>query len=284
LVSDRKQKLIGIFGEKNVSDEPAALESYSRDQSFATGMKPWFIVKAETEDQVQQVVKWANEEKVPLVPVSSGPPHFYGDTVPTATAAVIVDLTGMKRIMRIDRRNRIIAIEPGVTYPELQPKLAEHDLTLPHPLMPRPNKSVVASLLERQPTLIPKWQWGILDPLRSLGLVWGNGDKFMTGDAGSHGTLMEHWDRKLPPVNPSGPSQTDFYRFVVGAQGAMGIVTWATLKCAVLPRVRRMFFVPARRLEDLVNFTYRVLRVRFGDEIFVLNNAYLAGMLGKNAD
>jgi FAD/FMN-containing dehydrogenase len=64
----------------------------------------------------------------------------------------------------------------------------------------------------------------------------------------------------------------------------MGIVTWAVLKGAVLPALRRMFFVPARRIEDLVNFTYRILRVRFGDEIMVLNNAYLAGILGKNPD
>ena len=37
-------------------------------------------------------LKLANETQTPLVPVSSGPPHFRGDTVPGIGGAVIVDL------------------------------------------------------------------------------------------------------------------------------------------------------------------------------------------------
>jgi FAD/FMN-containing dehydrogenase len=48
---------------------------------------------------VQKLVKLANETMTPLVPVSSGPPHFRGDTVPGIGGAVIVDLSGMKKII-----------------------------------------------------------------------------------------------------------------------------------------------------------------------------------------
>jgi FAD/FMN-containing dehydrogenase len=53
----------------------------------------------------------------------------------------------MNQIRRIDRRNKIVIIEPGVTYAELEPALAKEGLRICRPLLPRPNKSVVASLL-----------------------------------------------------------------------------------------------------------------------------------------
>ena len=61
----------------------------------------------------------------PLVPVSSGAPHFYGDTVPSVPGAVMVDLSRMDKIIKVDARNRIAVIEPGVTYGQLQPALAK---------------------------------------------------------------------------------------------------------------------------------------------------------------
>jgi FAD/FMN-containing dehydrogenase len=90
-------------------------------------------------------MEWATETRTPLVPVSSGPPHFHGDTVPSAPETTIVDLSRMKAIKRIDRRNRIALIEPGVTYSELEPALAEQGLRITRPLMPRTNKSASTS-------------------------------------------------------------------------------------------------------------------------------------------
>ena len=74
---------------------------------------------------MEALIAWANETGTPLVPVSSGAPHFYGDTVPGVPGAVIVELTRMNTIRRIDRRNRMVVIEPGVSYGQLQAALAE---------------------------------------------------------------------------------------------------------------------------------------------------------------
>ena len=73
------------------------------------------MVKPRNVDEVQEIVLWANQTQTPLVPVSSGGPHFRGDTLPTAPESVIVDLSGMKRIPKIDRRNRLALIEPGTS-------------------------------------------------------------------------------------------------------------------------------------------------------------------------
>jgi len=61
----------------------------------------------------------------------------------------------------------------------------------------------------------------------------------------------------------------------------MGIVTWAALRCEKLPKVQKLFLVPARKLDDLLDFAYRLLRFRFGDEFMVLNSSNLASILGE---
>ena len=66
------------------------------------------------------MVKLARETHTPLVPVSSGPPHFRGDTVPSAGGAVIVDLSGMKKIIMVHRNNRSAMFEPGVTFERIK--------------------------------------------------------------------------------------------------------------------------------------------------------------------
>jgi FAD/FMN-containing dehydrogenase len=279
-----KEELSSLVSSERIFDDPETLDTYSRDMSFVKPMKPRVVVKPRSTDEVQAIVRWANETATPLVPVSSGPPRFHGDTVPSVPGAVMVDLSGMKQIMRIDRRNRVAMIEAGVTYPQLQPELAKEGLRLTPPLLPRANKSVVASLLEREPTLIPRQLWSSLDPLRCTEIVWGDGQKLITGDAGMWPSMEEAWKRKQAPASGTGPGQHDYYRFVSAAQGSLGMVTWVSVKCEVLPELHRLYFVPAQRLDDLIDFTYQILRFRFGDELLLLNNSSLASILGDGAD
>jgi FAD/FMN-containing dehydrogenase len=278
-------QLAAAAGADHVASERAARESFASDLSDARRCCPAAVVSPAEARDVQRLVGWANETSTPLVPVSSGPPHFYGDTVPGADGAVIVDLTRLNRVLRIDRRNRLAVIEPGVTYPQVQAALAEHGMRVTPPLLPRANKSVVASLLERQPTLIPRYNFHLPEPLRDCGVVWGSGDVMYTGEAGSGPLeLEEQWESGLVQAEPKGPAQTDFYRLLTGAQGTMGIVTWASVKCELVPAARKLLFVGAHSLEALVPFVYRLTRLRLGDELFVVNRACLARLLAASGE
>jgi len=277
--------LTEIIGKQRVINKSEILDRYSHDYSFTPPMRPRLLVRPRNTGDVQQVVTWANQTKTPLVPVSSGEPRFRGDTVPSAPDAVIVDLSGMDKIIRIGRRNRMVLIEPGVTYSQLQPALAEQGLRLSMPLLPRQSKSVITSLLEREPRLVPKYSYTLPEPLRCLEVVWGNGEILRTGEAGGYyPTLEQQWEMGLAQVFSGGPGQVDYYRLVSGAQGSMGIVTWASVKCELLPKVHRSFFIPADDLTGLIECAYRLLRVRLGDEFLVLNGANLAAILSRDAD
>ncbi len=84
-----------------------------------------------------------------------------------------MDLSKMKRIIKIDPDNRCAMIESGVTYGELIPNLRKQGLKLNIPLLPRASKSVLTSRLEREPNLIPKYQYDYIDPIATLELFMG---------------------------------------------------------------------------------------------------------------
>ena len=274
-------KLVDIFGAGNVSHEQAALNEYSRDMSFVNAVKPEYVVKPKNADDIEKIVKLAKENLTPLIPVSSGPPHFRGDTVPGIGGAVIVDLSSMKKIIRVDRENRVAMFEPGVTFGELIPAVSKEGLRLNMPLLPRKTKSVAASMLEREPVIMPKYHWDIADPLNCVEIIFGSGDVFRTGAAAGPGSIEEQWVVGGAQVEAAGPSTASWYRIVQGAQGTMGIVTWASARCEILPGLEEPFLVGSSQLEKIMEMLHWLVRLRLANECFAVNNTNLAAIMAK---
>ena len=274
--------LEAIVGRGNVLDDAAVLEEHSGDLSFAPHVRPWCVAKPETTAQVQELVKWANATSTPLVPVSSGTPHFRGDTVPSAGGAVIVDLSGMKKIRRIDPINWVAMVEPGVTYGQLQTELQKAGLTAYLPLAPRASKSVVGAMLEREPITTPNYHWDALDPLLCAEIVLGTGDMIRTGEAAGPDTVEEQWEIGKAQMAPSGPGQYDQNRLISGAQGTIGVVTWATLKCRPLAEQTRAFLVASPALEPLLELSYQLNTARLGYHSFIVNALNLACLVAQD--
>ncbi len=280
-MSDRKN-LEGIAGKENIFDSRESLVEFSKDESFVNPVMPRYVVKLHSRDDVQKLVKWANRTAIPLIPVSSGPPHFKGDTVPGIGGAVVVDLTGMKKIIRVDPDNRIAIVEPGVTYADLIPEVEKNNLRLNMPLLPRTFKSIIGSLLEREPVVMPRYHWDLTDPLACTEVIYGSGDLFRTGSAAGPGTLEEQWEVGAAQNEASGPVQADFSRLIQGAQGTMGIVTWASIRCEQSPVLEEPFLVGSPNLDNLLDLTRLLVNGRVVDECLILNNTNLAYIIGKN--
>ena len=277
-VTGLKAILARFVKPENIVDETIRLEEYSRDNSFVSGSQPLLVIYPETKNEVKAIVRLANETKIPLVPVSSGPPRFHGGTVP-CQSGIVLDFGRMNRIIKIDSVNRCVMVEPGVTYGDLIPQVRTQGIKLNIPLLPRDSKSVVTSRLEREPVLIPKYQYDYIDPLLTLELVYGTGDEFRTGSASGPGNLE---DLKSDKVNPWGPGSIDYFRFVSGAQGTMGLVTWAMVKAEVLPSIQKIYFIPVSEAQEFSVLMTYLLRKRVVDECLSLNNTNLATILAES--
>jgi FAD/FMN-containing dehydrogenase len=276
------RELTEIINAQNIQDGESVLEEYAHDGSFAAKMRPRAMVKVNSTAEVQTLIKWANETSTTLIPMSSGAPHFKGDTVPGTGGAIIVDLSGMKKIIRLDAHNRVTMIEPGVTFKELIPALEKENLRLNLPLLPKAAKSVIGSMLDRDPVIMPLYQWDAVDPLSCIEVIFGTGELFRTGSSAGPGTLEEQWKAKQAQVNPMGPGQTDFARVVQGSQGTMGIVTWATVRCETAPSLQQSFLVGDTTPAKLIDFAYQMLWLKYVDKMVLLNNVNLAGIIAGN--
>ena len=92
-----EEKLVRIVGAGNVSREQAILAEYSRDMSFVNTVKPEYVIKPRNTGDIEKLVKLANETSTPLVPVSSGSPHFRGDTIPDISYFIVDELKCLLR-------------------------------------------------------------------------------------------------------------------------------------------------------------------------------------------
>jgi FAD/FMN-containing dehydrogenase len=277
---DQKQ-LIKIVGPGNVSADQAILEKYSSDLSFVNPVRPDYVVKPRSADDIEKLVNLAREAGIPLVPVSSGQPHLRGDTVPGVGGAIVVDLSGMKKIIRVDRYNRVALFEPGVTFGQLIPAVAKEGMRLNIPLLPRRSKSVIGSMLEREPVVMPKYHWDIADPLADVEIILGSGVMFRTGAAAGPGTLEEQWAVGGAQKEAAGPSSASWYRVIQGSQGTMGIVTWASARCEILPKLEEPFLVGSSDLVKIMEMVHWLMRLRLVNECFVLNSTNLATIVAK---
>lgn len=266
--------LTEIVGPSNVFDEIERLKAYAKDHSLSAPRMPNYVVYVENKEQVQKIIKLANEYTIPVIPCSSGV-HSYGNTIPLQ-AGIVMDLSRMNKILNIDERNRFVRMEPGVTWGQLQSELAKHDLMAICPLLPHPQKSALTSHLEREPACIPKFEY--TDTLVTMEVVLPTGDLFRTGSACVPGFPEKSFSEG---VNISGPGDFMWPRIFQGAQGTLGVVTWAQCKIEYRPKVNKTFFIPFENLAKAVDFVYKIQRRLIGEECFILNHFDMAAILTK---
>jgi len=268
-----RDELIKIVGKECFSDDPEVLKKYSKDFSLVPSGMPNYVVRPKDAFEIQKVIKVANEKTIPIVPVSSQV-HFNGATIPKQ-GGIVLDLSRLDRIFEIDEYNRRARIEVGVTWGELTQQLEAKGFRMIMPLLPHPGRSVVTDTLEREVPTNTVYDYG--EPLQSMEVVWPTGEIFRTGSA----SVTGYPDSVSKGANPSGPG-IDFYRFLQGAQGTMGVVTWANLKIESIPKMDKVYFAPVADLPYAIELLYRVLPRRIGQECVLLNRVDLAAVIARD--
>lgn len=261
-----RRELVRIVGSEYVSDDPDTLEKYSKDYSFVQPRRPSCVAYPKNTEEIQAVVKYANEHVIPLTPRSSGI-SFYGAGIPSQ-GGIILELTRMNKILEVDGRDRKVKVEPGVTWVQVQEELEKQNMMVCNPLLPHPAKSVLTSAMEREPILISKTEYS--ETFLTAEMVLASGEMFWLGTAIGKGMRGGNPDAFIPSP-----------RLFMGAQGTLGVVTWANLKAEYLPTKDKLFFIPFKRIEDLAEPIYRIQRRMLGNECFVLNSFNLAAILAE---
>lgn len=164
-----------------------------------------------------------NERDVPVVARGAGS-GLAGGASPVL-GGVVLDMSGMNRILEMDLENLQVIVEPGVVAEKLNRALEPHGFFFP----PDPGSSAfctIGGMISYNSSGMRSVKYGttrsyVLD----LEVVLADGRVIHTGSR-----------------NLKSAAGYDLTRLFVGAEGTLGIITRAGLKVAPLPKERRLVF------------------------------------------
>ena len=171
------------------------------------------VVMPETVEEVQEIVRVANEQKIPLWTHAAGMNNGYGGPAPRLKGSVIVSLRRMNRVLEINEDSAYAVVEPGVRWFDLYDavRAGGHRLMVSIPDLGW--GSVVGNTLENGATYLPTGA----DMAAGCGMevVLASGEVLRTGMGAMPGNQAWHvYKRSL------GPSLDTFFM-----QSNFGIVT-----------------------------------------------------------
>jgi glycolate oxidase len=224
------QKLIEIVGTENFTEQLEELVPYSYDASMNVH-RPDAAVWPESTEQVSEILKFANEHKIPIVPRGAGT-SLSGGAVPIQ-GGIIIDLSRMNKILEISIENRYARVQAGVVCDDLNRALSKHGFIFP----PDPASSSVATIGGNVATNaggIKGAKYGTTrDYVLGLQVVLPSGEILRTGS----------YTMKCV-------SGYDLAKLFIGAEGTLGVVTEVTLKINPMPRYAMTAVATYSKLED----------------------------------
>ncbi|WP_328823281.1 FAD-binding oxidoreductase [Metallococcus carri] len=137
---DILDELRDLIGADQVSTAPERLEAYrydlSRDPAAQT---PLAVVRPVTAEQVQQTMKWAAAQRIPVIPRGAGTSLSGGASAQQGSIVLALDrMTGIA----IDPDTRTAVVEPGALNIAVKQAAAEHGLWYP----PDPSSVEISSI------------------------------------------------------------------------------------------------------------------------------------------
>ncbi len=213
-------RLCEIAGRVNVSNEASQMYCYSFDASTVHGL-PDVVVRPHSTSDVSKIVALAHEHRVPVVPRGAGS-GLSGGAV-AINGGVVLDLSGMSRILEVDVDNMQVRVECGVVHKDLNNALAEYGFFFP----PDPGSSAmctIGGLVANNGSGMRCVKYGTTkNYVLDLEVVMADGRVVHTGS------------KALKTA-----SGYDLTRLMIGSEGTLGVITAIGLKIHPLPGTRRV--------------------------------------------
>ncbi|MBW2520128.1 MAG: FAD-binding oxidoreductase, partial [Deltaproteobacteria bacterium] len=214
------QYLIDKLGSSNVLHEKEDLLTFGYDATPEIQMLPDLVVFPTNTSQVVDLVRFARNEGVPLVPRGSGTGLSGGSIA--AKGGLILCLTRMNKILEIDEENLTATAQAGVITLDFFNALMAKGLFYP----PDPGSQKISTLggnIAEDAGGLRGLKYGVTrDYVMALSGVLGDGTEISTGG------------KSVKDV--AGYALKDL---LVGSEGTLGIITEATFKLIPPPKAKR---------------------------------------------
>jgi glycolate oxidase len=227
-----------VVGEENITIDTVVCQAYSRVQwtadgcvqrsQLGTGMRPDCVVLPRSAQEIQAIIKLANRYDFIFIPRGTG---MINSALPNPTqraigkAIVIIDPKNMDKIIKIDKNNMYMVIEPYVNFAACQAEAMKVGCTVA--IAPAGAQISALANIQWHGAYGNSWVSGLgSNQLLSFEVVLPDGEILKSGTIAQEGA-EEDWVWNDGP----GPDLRGFFRGAqFGHAGGMGMVTKISMR------------------------------------------------------
>ncbi len=136
------KQLEKIVGSRFVSNQPEERYLYSMDPGTMAPSMPDAVVMPNSTEEVSQIMRLANQHKVPVVPMGGG--LVLSGLTRALRGGIILDMKRMNKIVEVNPKSRYAVVEGGASQGMLQAYLKKHHPGLKHSLPDAPPIATLA--------------------------------------------------------------------------------------------------------------------------------------------
>jgi glycolate oxidase len=222
---DIVRQLAAIVGPENVLLGADRLEPYTHDETVGLRADPEVAVRVTSAEQVAEIFRLANRERLPVTPRGAG--YGLSGGAVAVQGGIVLSLEKMNRILEIDKDNLMVTVEPGVITGDLHRAVEAEGLFYPPDPASLDSCSIGGNIAEGAggPRAV---KYGTTkDYVCGLEAVLPSGD-------------IVHMGGKLVK-NQTG---YNLVQLLVGSEGTLAVVTRIILRLLPLPPCRVDLLVP----------------------------------------
>jgi glycolate oxidase len=233
------QRLRALLPAASVITDTSGLRPYETDGLTAIREMPWVVVLPETEAQVAEVVRCCAEHGVPVIARGAGT-GLSGGARPHARG-VVLGLSKMSAIEKIDTENRVAVVQPGVRNLAISQAAQQYGLYY----APDPSSQIACSIggnVAENAGGVHCLKYGLtVNNVLGARVVLADGSIVELG-----GTLYD---------NP-GP---DLLALLCGSEGMLGIVTQVTVALLPTPETKAVLLAGFAKVVDAGNAVAQII-------------------------
>lgn len=228
--------------------EPGDLEHYGRDWTRRWTPAPLAIALPASIEEVQGIMRWANDHKVAIVP-SGGRTGLSGGAV-AANGELVLSLERMNRVLGFDAVDRTLTVQPGIALEAVHTAAREHGLIYPVDFAARGSCSIGGNIATNAGGIRVIRYGNTREWIAGLKVVAGNGE------------LLD-LNRGLIK-NSSG---YDLRQLMIGSEGTLGVVVEATLRLTDPPPASQVMLLALPDMEALMQ-VFALFRAKLSLQAF----------------
>ena len=212
---------------------------WDHDQFRTVTAMPELVIQPVTNQEVENVVKYANDHHIPLVPRGNST-GLMGANL-SVDGGISLDMVKMNRVLEYDPDGLTMTVQAGIRLKDIEEYLADKPFTyMPAPAM---HWATIGGNVDTNAGGLKAIKYGVTrEHIRELKVVLTNGKLYKFGSKAVKSS--------------SGYSLKDL---IIGSEGTLGVVTEVTLRLYPKPRKSINAIIPFPTLNDAIRSVPAIL-------------------------